>query len=147
MYTPHEVTLYNVWEDNEGYLQYGITILKNVMLQNAKADNVNKSGLVNADSATLFIPFNVTAVDADGVPKTFLKPKEFMRSADKTSHWTLISQGMESDHDCYFVKGEVVDELSYSYMRENYDDVYKVTSVDFRDFGSPNMRHWQVGAK
>ena len=26
-----------------------------------------------------------------------------------------------------------------------YDDVYKVTKVDMKDFGSPSMQHWQVG--
>ena len=147
MYTPHEVTLYNVYEDDNGDVNIGITILKGVMLQNSKADNVNKSGLQNADSATLFIPFSVTATGTDGTPKTFLKPKAFRYAESKGTHWTLVSQGLESDHDCFFVKGVVVDANGYAYMREHYDDVYKVTSVDVRDFGSMNMRHWQVGAR
>lgn len=147
MYTPHEVTLYNVYEDDNGDVQIGITILRNVMLQDSKADNVNKSGIQTADSATLFIPFTVRAEGTDGSPKTFLKPKAFRYADDKETHWTLVSQGSESDHDCFFVKGEVISENGYAYMREHYDDVYKVTSVDVRDFGSYAMRHWQVGAK
>ena len=147
MYTPHVVTLYNVWEGIDGEIHYGITILKNVMLQNSKADNVNKSGLTSADAATLFIPFDVHAVSSDGDTKAFLKPKEFMRHKCKERFWTLFSSGSESDHDCFFVKSEVVSENGYAYMREHYDDVYKVTSVDIRDFGSMSMRHWQVGAR
>ena len=120
MYTPHDITLYNVYEDDNGDVQIGITVLRGVMLQNSKADNVNKSGLQNADSATLFIPFSVSATDVGnnsavagiavvgkaivGHGKTFLKPKAFKYSEDKESHWTLVSQGTESDHDCFFVK-------------------------------------------
>ena len=32
-------------------------------------------------------------------------------------------------------------------MREMYDDVYDITTIDTRDFGSPDMQHWQVGAR
>ena len=35
--------------------------------------------------------------------------------------------------------------VSYAQALELFDDVYRVTSVDIRDFGSTTMQHWQVG--
>ena len=35
----------------------------------------------------------------------------------------------------------------YAKMREMYDDVYDITTIDVRDFGSSDMQHFQVGAR
>lgn len=46
----------------------------------------------------------------------------------------------------FFVKGEAVEpDKTEEQIEMLYDDVYKVTKVDMKDFGSPSMQHWQVG--
>ncbi len=150
MYTPHVVTIVNAIEGDDYAMQYNTTVLHGVMLQASKRANVNKSGLVDADAVTLFIPFTV---DAGG--KTFYGPKEYEALADKSAAWTLKNGGDSSAADCFFIKGEVVPGTdkdgnplngpSYSEALDTYDDVYRVTSVDIRDYGSARMQHWQVG--
>ena len=141
MYTPHIITLVNCIEGDDYAMQYLPTVLRGVMLQASKKTNVSKSGLVDADSVTLFIPFSV---DAGG--KTFLKPKEYAATEDKSGVWTLKAGGESSAAECYFIKGEVnANGMSYAQALVAFDDVYRVTSVDIRDFGSASMQHWQVG--
>lgn len=147
MYTPHTVTVYNVYEDPLTLVAtYNATILRGVFLDVAKGTNVKKTGMQDADAATLFIPFSVKAVDGvTGEEKKYIGPNEFFRLADKSGYWTLETGGRSSSADCFFVKGEIVTDKGYGFMRSYYDDVFDVTTVDVRDFGTPDMHHWQVG--
>jgi hypothetical protein len=149
VYTPHVVTLYNVSENPETLEQdYNITVLKGVFLDRSHARNIEKSGLRDADSATLFIPFSVDATDGvSGLTKQYIGPKAYRDLADPSDYWTLEAGGNSSGVDCFFIKGEVVTKAGYRYIRENYDNVYDVTTVDERDFGSTDMQHWQVGGR
>ena len=149
MYTPHTVTLYNVTENPDTLeLDYNITFLRGVFLDRHEASNIVKSGLRDADAATLFIPFSVKAVDAiTETPKQFIGPKAYRALADPSGYWTLESGGISSPADCFFVKGELVNYSGYDKIRNTYDDVYDVTTIDTRDFGSSGMQHWQVGAR
>ena len=137
MYTPHTVTLVMVEDDS-----YNAVVLHGVFLDLSKRSNVNRSGLADADSATLFIPFSVNT------DKTYLTPKQYLAQADKGLYWTIFDGGDDSGADCYFIKGEHdTDIYPFSTARESHDYVYHVTSVDLRDFGSADMQHWQVGGK
>lgn len=149
MYAPHTVTLYNVSEDAETLQTIrSITVLKGVFLDISKASNVQKSGMENADAATLYIPFSVFAYDPlTGNKKMFVTPRSYMALEDKTDFWTLMTSGDTSANPTFFVKGIISDDESYGYIRNKYDFVYDVTSVDTKDFGSPNMQHWQVGGR
>lgn len=148
---PHTVTVYNTLEDiNTGINTYNITILRGVFLDISKGSNVMKSGIVNADAATLYIPMSIKAVNAlTGEDQTFVKPKEYGRMDPKEAlkFWTLRTGGRSSATDCFFVKGEITEESEYKDIRNRYDDVYDVTSVDTKDFGSKSMWHWEVGGQ
>lgn len=135
---PHTVTVYNLTEDQVTFQkEYNITVLRGVLLDTVQAANINKSGLQNADSVMLYIPF---AVDTGA--KTFLPEKEYERSQEKQSHWTL-RPGRD-----FFVKGEVVEAgKNYEQINSMYDDVYRVSTLDTKDFGSPDMQHWECGGK
>lgn len=138
MYTPHTVTLVVAGADDS----YNAVVLRGVFLDLSKRSNINKSGLADADSATLFIPFDV------GADKEYLPPKEYAAQEDKTDFWTLFDDGEDSGADCYFIKGEVETDLyPFSTARNAHDYCYQVSSVDLRDFGSERMRHWQVGGR
>lgn len=149
MYTPHTVTIYNVGENPDTLeTEYNMTILRGVFLDRREAANIEKSGLRDADVASLFIPFSVEAVDAvTGTPKQYIGPKAYRQLADVSGYWTLEGGGLASGADTFFIKGEIVNYSGYGKMREMYDDVYDITTIDTRDFGSPDMQHWQVGAR
>lgn len=148
MYAPHTVTIYNV--QNEERPETGftsvetlyITVLRGVFLEAAKAVNVRESGIVSADAANLYIPFNVEAVDGiTGAAKTYVRPQEFVAAADRSDKWTLSFSGKGGV--THFVKGEQI--VSTTTALASLDDCYEVTKVDAKDFGSPDMRHWEVG--
>lgn len=149
MYAPHVVTIYNIVRETdpatlEETEQAYITILRDVMLQASKAANVQKSGLEGADAVNLYIPFFVEAVDGKtGAAKTYSKPQAFNAAADKSGMWTLSYNG--NGQETIFVKGEFVsDNLD---VVRFHDDCYNVTKVDEMDYGSDDMRHWEVGGK
>lgn len=147
MYAPHVVTLYNVSEDPDTLeLVYNITILSGVFLERAQGTNIAKTGLRDADSVRLFIPFSVTAIDGNsGERKQYIGPKAYRRLGSTEGYWTLDPGGASSGSDCFFVKGIIISNDGYRALRNSYDDVYDVTTIDVRDFGSEDMQHWQVG--
>lgn len=149
MYAPHTVTVYNVSENLDTLeSERNVTVLDGVFLDISKAANVQRSGLENADAATLFIPFSVYAYDPfTGNKKTYVTAKRYAELEDKTNYWTLQVGGESSSVPCFFVKGAIAEDLPYSAIRSRFDFVYDVTSVDTRDFGSEHMQHWQVGGK
>lgn len=149
MYTPHTVTIYNIVRETDLSTlkevdHVYITILRGVMLQASKAANVRESGLEGADAANLYIPFAVEAVDGKtGAAKTYAKPQEFVKAADRNGLWTLSYNG--NGGETMFVKGEFVSDDMTDV--QSYDDCYNVTKVDAMDYGSADMRHWEVGGK
>lgn len=150
MYAPHTVTIYNVTQETDAETfkdtqKSYITVIRGVMLQASKAVNVRESGLEGADAVNLYIPFASPAVNGvTGQEKRYVGPQEFWRAADKSGIWTLSTDG--NGGTTFFVKGEVVEPDKTEQMIEMlYDDVYKVTKVDMKDFGSASMRHFEVG--
>lgn len=140
MYTPHTVTLILADEGDNG-IEYYSVVLNGVFLDLNKRSNVNKSGLADADAATLFIPMNINA------DKEYIAPKAWKALENKNYYWTLFDGGDTSGAECFFVKGEA-GAMSYAEARETYDYVYRITSVDLRDFGyNKAMWHWMVGGR
>lgn len=140
MYAPHTVTVYSAIEDHVTFeVTRHITVLHEVFMDAAKAANVRSSGLEGADSVNLFIPFSVSATDGRSLlDKVYVDPKVFEAAEDKSGLWTLRVGD-------FFVKGEVVEDMDFQYINQNYDDVYRITKVDKKDFGSESMCHFEVG--
>lgn len=140
MYAPHTVTVYSPVEDPVTFeVTNHITVLRGVFMDAAKASNVRASGLEGADSVNLFIPFDVVAADGvKGNKKSYADPKQYEVAEDKSSLWTLRIGD-------FFVKGEVVQDSDFQAINAKYDDVYRITKVDKKDFGSESMRHFEVG--
>lgn len=150
MYAPHTVTIYNVSQEEdkttfEDVQKSYITILRGVFLEASKAANVRQSGLEGADAVNLYIPFSTPAVDGvTGAQKRYVGPQEFWRASNKSDLWTLSTDG--NGGTTFFVKGEVVEpEKTEQTIEMLHDDVYKVTKVDMKDFGSASMQHFEVG--
>nr|DAL19880.1 MAG TPA_asm: hypothetical protein [Caudoviricetes sp.] len=143
---PHVVTVFNSYEDDDLKMHNSITILRGVLLDVSKGTNVAKTGLADADAATLYIPFSVDAVSTTGDKKAYAEPKVFYAANNPQGLWTLDSGGQSNSTSTYFVKGEVTEMMSLAELHEKYDFVFDVTTVDVRDFGG-DMMHWQVGGK
>lgn len=124
-------TIYNKYVVS-GAEHYQRTQLSAVAWQNRKQANVLRSGLLAADSATIYIPL------ALGV--NYLKPIAWQ--AAKTGKWTLQVGDV-------MVKGLVTDEITGGFtmtsLKALHDDVITIKSVDTMDMGSPSLQHWQVG--
>lgn len=139
---PHTVTLYLHGEENPSTFEREthITVLKGVFYDSSKAVNVRESGLVNADSVNLIIPFSVRAVTGEtGEEQTYLPPKEYETSMEKEKHWTI-----RAADDCFFVLGEIVRPgLSFQEINAAFDNVHRVNVVDTKNFG--RLKHWEIG--
>jgi hypothetical protein len=140
MRTNTSCTVYNKYV-TAGNALYQRTVISAVEWENRKAVNVIKSGLLEADSAVIFIPSsNVT---------TYLKPKAWQALSTKTGKWTLQNGDV-------IVKGTVTDEIhaavvsppsaafTMTDLKAKYDDVITVHSVDTFDLGSTALQHWKV---
>lgn len=145
---PHTVTVYNVTAENPDTLMpdVQITILRGVFLEISQGANIVKTGLENADAATLHIPMRIKAVNAvTGQEQKYVPPKEYDRLTDKSGFWTV---GRRDNQTCFFVKGEVVEQMAdYAAINDRYDFCYAVTTVDIPDYGNPELRDFVVGGK
>lgn len=116
--------------------KYYPTLLEGVDLVETKGANVSKSGMDSADAVKLYIDFANMA-------KQYLSPKA----------WDALPEEEKQDYitfhptEDFFVKGdrsdvELPEEYAYEWMYENFDDVYKVTTVDkYEDI----LPHFEVG--
>lgn len=143
---PHVVSVFNSWEDDDLIPHVNVTILHGVLLQIAKGANIVKTGLVNADTATMFIPFNVDARDPNGNRRQYVPPKEYASATDKSNLWTLDEGGQSNSTATYFAKGEITEAKKLQELTATHDYVYDVSTVDVYDFGD-DMAHWRVGGK
>lgn len=146
---PHTITLYIITEDQVTFERVtNITVLEGVLLDAAKAANVRSSGMENADAVTVYIPFSVKAYDGQTAEiKRYVSQKEYHAAADKSGLWTLDS-APPTDVSTFIVKGEVVEpEKDFQWINRTHDDVYRINSVDEKDFGSDEMRHFEIGGR
>lgn len=144
---PHIVTVYNILHTVnpatiEDTAASHITILYGVLLNAAKAVSTGSGGQVSADAVTLYIPYDVRAVDGvTGAVKQYVPPSEFRQADDKAGLWTLAA----GTPDTFFVKGVVVEPgADFQTISREHENVYRVTRVQDFDFGG-DMRHWKVG--
>ncbi len=134
-----DITIYNKYTDPTTRLEkYQRTVVSDVVWQGTKAASAANGGLLASNSVTIYIPF--------ALGTQYVKPIAWQALVTKTGKWTL----REGD---VIAKNSVTDEITTSPvftmtdLKAKYDDVVTITSVDTMDQGSPNMQHWQVGAK
>ena len=142
MYIPHTVSLIS-FHSGTPYL----TILRGVMLQGPDGRAVLQRGDANEDNVTLYIPFSVKAETPEGGESTFLQPRAYAACTDPTAHWTLQPEGESAGRCGFFVKGELSEPITLTEAREQFDDVYVIAGYTVHDYGSKNMRHFEVASK
>lgn len=144
---PHVITLYTRLTDPVTFEDVSyITILRGVLLDAAKAHNERPSGNTGADAVNLYIPADAQGVDGiTGATKSYAPPKIFLAAKNKEALWTL-DDNSTPEGVTFVVKGEIVEpDLDFQALNQRYDDVYRLTKVDEKDFGT--IPHWEVGAK
>ena len=135
MRTSTSVTIYNKYK--EGNVEkWHRTVLDAVFWNSCKGANFRKTGLENADSVTVLIPFSVS-------PEIqYVEPKQWITLIDKTNTWTLQNGDI-------LVKGNTGYDIvkSSKELDQLFDQVRTITKIDAMDFGSRHLQHWEVGGK
>ena len=128
---PHTITIYNRYRAG-GQEKAQRTVLSGVYWNSIKGAVTRKTGNAAADGVQLIIPCSIGG---------YVKPKKFADLSDKTGKWTLGSGDV-------IILGEIdyIPAKSVSELRNLYDDVLLITSVDTKDFGG-GMAHWEVSGK
>ena len=123
-----------IYDDALGYDVYQKTVIYGVHFEHSLNTNVIKSGLENADSGFVVIPFNCV------MSRRYIEPFRFRKLDDKSMYFTF-------EKGDRIVKGILDFEInSEKSLDENYD-AYTITKVDVMDYGSPNMRHFELGVR
>lgn len=131
------VTVYNrTTDDLMGAEKWYPTVLENVRLLITKGANISKSGMASADAVNLYVKPELFPEKS----KSYLQPKEWQNSEEKENYFTF------TDGEDFFVEGdtsaeEILEEDFFSYMKEKYDNCFKVTNVDKYDL----IPHLEVG--
>jgi hypothetical protein len=134
------VTIWNKYVD--GLLETEIwlpTLIKNVRILVSRGNNIVTSGLESADSARLHISDSVSEL---GKPYKSASEWNKLVQTEKPNFFTL-----DSENDTFFVEGDTValepKDNFFDYMKRNYTNCFKVTSVDRFDI----IPHWEVWGK
>lgn len=119
MQTNTDLTLYSR-SVSGGVEVWTRSVIENVQWENRKAANVIASGLLQANAVDVYIPTHRRD------ERVTIKPGD------------VIVEGI--------VTKTIDTEYTISDLKSEYADVVVVKSVDRYDFGSPVMRHIQIGA-
>lgn len=126
------MSVFNKYTDSEKNVIFKKHEIKNVFWDDSKGVNLNK-GYENADDVNVFIPKSQN--DMSG----YTDPIFYIGLNDT---WTLNNGDI-------IVKGQTFETevLSVKELKEKYNDVFIITLVDNKDFGSPNMQHFEIRGK
>lgn len=128
---PHTVTVYHVSTETdpdtlEDTVTNEITVLRGVLLEPSRGISVKGVQLASEDTAALYVPFGVKAVDGVTGEQAVFAP--------------------QADGRTFFIKGEAVEpDAAVEDLEREHGHVYQVTRVDALDFGG--LPHWEIGGK
>ena len=132
MTTNTSMSVYNKYTDEEKNVVFKKHLINNVFWDDSKGVNLN-TGYENADDVNVFIPKSQNNMSG------FVKPKEYKGLINT---WTL-------ENGDFIVKGNT-SESEVSSIKElvkKYDDVFTISLVDDKDFGSESMHHFEIRGK
>lgn len=126
------LSVFNKYTDSEKNVVFKKHEIENVFWDDSKGVNLNL-GYENSDDVNIFIPKDKN--DMSG----YIEPKFYIGLNDT---WTL------SNGD-FIVKGQTFENQvsSIKELKEKYNNVFTVTLVDDKDFGSKSMRHFEIRGK
>lgn len=127
MMTNTNMSVYNKYTDDKKDIVYKKKLIKYVFWDDSLGINTD-TGYENADKVNIYIPFDKNSEDL----KSYKEPKSY----DGTG-WTL-------QNGDFIVKGDVnINEVNGIKDLKNYE-VFEITLIDKKDFGSYNMQHFEI---
>ena len=132
MTTNTGMSIFNKYTDEQKNIIFKKHFIKNVFWDDSKGVNISL-GYENADDVNVFIPKSQNDM------KGYVAPKQYK---GMTNTWTL-------ENGDFIVKGETdeTEVLNFKELSSKYDNVFKITLVDDKDFGSKNMHHFEIRGK
>ena len=132
MTTNTSMSVYNKYTDEEKNVIFKKHLIDNVFWDDSKGINRNL-GYENADDVNVFIP--KIQNDMSG----YVEPKKYKGLSNT---WTL-------ENGDFIVKGNTNESevLSIRELVQKYDNVFTISLVDDKDFGSENMHHFEIRGK
>ena len=126
------LSVFNKCTDSEKNVIFKKHEIENVFWDDSKGVNLNL-GNENADDVNVFIPKSQNNMSG------YIEPKFYIGLNDT---WTL-------NNGDFIVKGQTFEnEVSnIKELKEKYNDVFIITLVDDKDFGSKNMHHFEIRGK
>ena len=126
------MSVFNKYTDSKKNVIFKKYEIENVFWDDSKGVNLNK-GYENADDVNIFIPKDKN--DMSGYTES-----KFYIGLNNT--WTLRNGD-------FIVKGQTFENQvsSIKELKEKYNDVFTITLVDDKDFGSKNMHHFEIRGK
>ena len=125
------ITIYNRYSFGDKDLMLIRGVVYGVFFNSQEGYIKNSTNNTSDDKAKIFIPLNHSS------ERQFLNAYEFENAEDKSAYFTLAPGDL-------VVEGESHLEIRLARDLKHY---YTITTVDFKNFGSPRMRHWVVHAK
>ena len=132
MTTNTSMSVYNKYTDEEKNVVFKKHLINNVFWDDSKGINRNL-GYENADDVNVFIPKSQNNMNG------YVEPKKYKGLSNT---WTL-------ENGDFIVKGNTNESevLSIRELVQKYDNVFTISLVDDKDFGSENMHHFELRGK
>ena len=132
MTTNTSMCVYNRCTDEQKNVVFKKHLIDNVFWDDSKGINRNL-GYENADDVNVFIPKSQN--DMTG----YVEPKKYKGLSNT---WTL-------ENGDFIVKGNTNESevLSIKELVQKYDNVFTISLVDDKDFGSESMHHFEIRGK
>lgn len=106
-------------------ISYKKHLIKNVFWDDSLGVNLD-TGYENADKVNIYIPFNKNDLSR------YIEPKQYNGNG-----WTL-------QNGDFIIKGDAV-ETEVNGIKDLKDyEVFEITVIDKKDFGSTNMQHFEI---
>lgn len=132
MITNTSMSVYNKHTDEQKNVVFKKHLIDNVFWDDSKGINRNL-GYENADDVNVFIPKSQN--DMTG----YVEPKKYKGLSNT---WTL-------ENGDFIVKGNTSESevLSIKELAQKYDNVFTISLIDDKDFGSESMHHFEIRGK
>ena len=128
MTTNTSMSVFNKYKDTlTNQIKYKKHIIQKVFWDDSTGINVD-TGYENADKVDIYIPFDKNKADLEN----YVEAKQY------------IGQGWTLQHGDFIIKGDVLEnEVDGIKDLKNYE-VFEITAIDLKDYGSYNMQHFEI---
>ncbi len=127
MMTNTGMSVFNKFTDNNKNVRFKKHYIENVFWDDSQGINRN-TGSEKEDKVNVYIPKNKNDLSK------YKKPKEYAKTG---TGWTL-------ENDDLIIKGKVEETEVKGIKELSKYEVFTITLVDDKDFGSPNMHHFEI---